>query len=69
MENKKQTAVNWLWKELHPKLTFDDILLLVEKAMVIEQEQIIDAFNEGQALIIRGKLIQGEQYYKETYGE
>lgn len=32
-----------------------------------EKQQIIDAFNEGQALNIRGKLIKGEQHYKENY--
>lgn len=38
-------------------------------AKEIEKQQIIDAFNEGQALNVRGKLIKGEQYYKETFNE
>ena len=29
------------------------------------EEDLIDAFNEGQALNIRGKLIQGKDWFKQ----
>ena len=28
-------------------------------------EDLIDAFNEGQALNVRGKLIQGKEWFKQ----
>jgi hypothetical protein len=75
MSNKKQTAVNWLWKELHPKLTFDDILLLVEKAIVMEQEQIQEAFKQGyecndvdEVFEIKETMFTAEGYYNKKYG-
>ena len=32
------------------------------QAKEMEKQQIIDAFNEGQALNVRGKLIQGKEW-------
>jgi hypothetical protein len=32
-----------------------------------EKQMVIDTFNEAQARNIMGKLINGEQYFKETF--
>jgi len=63
MENKKQTAVEWLMENLHlAKSPF-------EQALAMEKEQIERAFRDGffdgcNPLIFK---IDDEQYYKEKY--
>lgn len=66
MENK-QTAVEWLFKQLwdepKDKFTWNAIL---SKALEMEKQQIIDAYieaSENPALI----LDDAEQYYNQTY--
>lgn len=78
MENK-QTAVEWLVKELnnlHPDLilslkTWDDINNLITESKQMEKEQIKDAYvgysNDEFGLLIKIKEA-AEQYYNETYG-
>ena len=66
MSNKKQTAVEWLaeqmlWNEFHcPYL---------EQAKEMEKEQITEGFKKGLEYWNgdEWKLIDIEQYYKETY--
>ena len=69
----KQTAVEWLKKELEEygdpqycELTWKELDELCEQAKAMEKEQIIDAWmvtdNELQKLA-------AEQYYNETYGK
>jgi len=68
----KQTAVEWLKKELedygsssHLSLdwtTFDELL---EQALAMEKEQIKDAWMDGMEGILHE--IAAEQYYNETY--
>jgi len=69
----KQTAVEWLKKELEEygdpqycELTWKELDELCEQAKAMEKEQIIDAWmvtdNELQRLA-------AEQYYNETYGK
>ena len=73
MENKKQTAVDWvleyLWKNHH--LSFSDSNLMKAKAM--EKEQIIIAFEDGENNIdsdgFHLDIESAEHYYNETYGE
>ena len=60
MNNKKQTAVEWLLTQINingfqPKH--------IEQAKAMEKEQIIDAFINGEHSL--GE--DAEQYYKETY--
>ena len=73
MENKKQTAVEWLKLQLEEhgdpqycELTWKELDELCEQAKAMEKEQIIDAWmvtdNELQRLA-------AEQYYNETYGK
>jgi hypothetical protein len=63
MESNKQTATEWLFKQLwdepKDKLTWYAIL---KQAKEMEKEQIIDACNYGDFLEL------GEQYYEQTYG-
>jgi hypothetical protein len=69
MENKKQTAVEWLESiEMERDLNLGDW----RKAKAMEKEQIINAcnqteFEEEDNFGIAENLTKGEQYYKETY--
>jgi hypothetical protein len=57
--NMKQTAVEWLAKQMqHPEI-FNPY---IEQAKEMEKEQIVDAYNEGDI-----QLVNGEQYYNENY--
>jgi hypothetical protein len=58
----KQTAVEWLAKELlreHPTQTNHDV---IKQAKEMEKEQIINAYKEG----VNGTKL-AEQYYNETF--
>jgi hypothetical protein len=64
----KQTAVEWLAKELYEKMKmkgdgeiFDKIL---EQAKEIHKQQIMDAWEDGQNSF---PTINAKQYYKETF--
>jgi hypothetical protein len=76
MNNKKQTAVEWLvdqlekW-ELYNKISFQ-CLKEIEQAKEMEKEQIIDAHIEGQRVFdnyqhTQWTTDQAEQYYNEIY--
>jgi hypothetical protein len=79
MENKKQTPIDWLLKELTPKIEwipykkFDAIAEIIDKAKAIEKEQIIDAYlqKRGKGGISEALKFwdEAEQYYNETYGK
>jgi hypothetical protein len=72
----KQTAVNWLRDEaiklvvqamqgtLNEDTLEHQISQIVTKAMAMEREQIIDAYDNNKM----GRVNHGEQYYNETYG-
>ena len=68
MSNKKQTAVDWLEAYLKTYTSFN-LHKIIEKAKEIEKEQITEGFKKcleywnGD----EWKLIDIEQYYKETY--
>jgi 3-dehydroquinate dehydratase len=79
MENKQQTAVEWLSEqfdsivELYPS-QFERVNMAIEQAKAMEKEQIVDAHIEGQRVFdnyqhTQWTTDQAEQYYKETYGE
>jgi hypothetical protein len=66
----KQTAVEWLLKELdiNPKATI--LKDLIEQAKEMEKQQIIDAFNLGQQKEAKQEFwTKGEQYYNETFNK
>lgn len=66
-----ETATQWLfdklWETPKDKLTW---YALLEQAMEMEKQQIIDAFNMGMEEFANDTTIQvyqGEQYYNETF--
>lgn len=79
MENK-QTSIEWLVMGLtssnnngglkNIKTTHKDI---IEKAMKIHKQEIIDSFNSGMVNSVDwfsdGLTEEAEEYYKETYGK
>ena len=72
----KKTAVQWLRGEaiklvveamqgtLNKDTLEHQISQIVTKAMAMEREQIIDAYDNNKM----GRVNHGEQYYNETYG-
>ena len=67
MSNKKQTAVDWLLNDYVNKgvITIEAI----DQAKEIEKDQITEGFKKGLEYWNgdEWKLIDIEQYYKETY--
>jgi hypothetical protein len=72
MENK-QTAVEWLVNELNQKIDFipmdkwDIIRDIVQQALAMEKEQIIDAWKNAEGYNDLTNENLAEQYYNETY--
>jgi len=68
MSNKKQTAVDWLEAYLKTYTSFN-LHKIIEKAKEMEKEQITEGFKKGLEYWNgeAWKLIDIEQYYKETY--
>jgi hypothetical protein len=69
----KQTAVEWLKKELEEygdpqycELTWKELDELCEQAKEMEKQQIIDAWEDGHDSF---STRNAEQYYNETYGK
>ena len=66
-----QTAIEWLIDELNQKIDFipmdkwDMIRDIIQKAIAMEKEQMIKAFNEGT--FASDEKVTAEQYYNETY--
>jgi len=74
MENKQQTAVDWLIEQMSSgdSRTGVELLDLIAKAKEIEKEQIIEAFEIGIQSeffhqTFNAPCKDGEQYYTETY--
>ena len=73
---KKQTAVEWLKKELDflgNYMSADNMEWLFSKAKAMEKEQISKAWDDGDHAYFYSKetgreFDNGEQYYNETYG-
>jgi hypothetical protein len=59
---KKQTAVQWLFKHARLDMSIYDWLLAIEYAEKMEKEQIEEAFNNSSY------FIDGKEYYDKTYG-
>jgi hypothetical protein len=72
MENKQQTAVEWL-EEQCPRIKTFVAYSIIEQAKEMEKEQIIDArLSLDKSDNIWDSAIafeEAEKYYKETYGE
>ena len=63
----KQTAVEWLEKELKGVYESDYFNRLLEQAKQMEKEQIINARQSGIDATINGKSISNIDYYNETF--
>lgn len=73
----KQTAVDWLQKELHRRGPIGEempiwVKELFDQAKAMEKEQIIDAYGHGQNngyvyAFDKAITINREQYYTETF--
>jgi hypothetical protein len=76
INNKQQTAVEWLIEQLHRKYGGTDFFWTnmdeIEQAKEMEKERIETAYNKGTVHGIdypESTLpITGEQYYNETFG-
>lgn len=71
----KQTAVEWLVKELNQKIDFipmnkwDIIRNIIEQAKAMEKEQIMDAHEQAyiKMNLSFSAADRAEQFYEETY--
>jgi hypothetical protein len=70
----KQTAVEWLVKELESygntqfcKIEWEQLDLLIEQAKAMEKEQIKNAYYTGGDDVEDNRDREAEQYYNETY--
>jgi len=63
----KQTAVEWLEKELKGVYESDYFNRLLEQAKEMEKEQVINARQSGIDATINGKSISNIDYYNETF--
>jgi hypothetical protein len=75
----KQTAVEWLEKNISKYISYhydkayeehDDVTKILEQALEMERQQIVDANRDGVDMVVDKKdFISGEQYYNETYNK
>jgi hypothetical protein len=79
MENK-QTAAEWLWEQIDELVPYEGISVsqrfngILEQAIAMEKDQIVDAHIEGQRVFdthqhTQWTTDQAELYYNETYGK
>ena len=72
MENKKQTAVEWIVEQLTPSISLQQkhIDNLKNEAKDMERVQIEDAFGK-ERIIVNGegffKILNSKQYYNQYY--
>jgi len=67
---KKETAVEWLLQRFEDgdMYNVEDVQFIKHQALVMEKEQIVNAFNEGNQSDWNNEIADGgEQYYNETY--
>lgn len=71
--SNKQTAVQWLIEQL-PIIQQEGLRDVIEDAIHMEKQQIIDAWNGGDYAYFYSKetnrdFVDGNEYYNETYGK
>jgi hypothetical protein len=66
--NKQMTAVEWLIDKIYFKQVQVNRELL-EQALEMEKQQLIDAFKYAQVLHTMNDQMRGEQYYNETFNK
>ena len=64
----KQTAIEWLIKQLIPKDQHEGIMDIIEEAKEMEKEQIEEAWKLGNLPTSLGRVLTAQDYYNETYG-
>ena len=67
--SKQQTALNWFVNQRPPR-ALEDVYDLLQQALEMEKQQIIDAFGTGchhESKRLVGYHDIAEQYYNETY--
>jgi len=71
MANKKQTAVEWLEKQL-PLIQQEGLRDIIEEAKAMEKEQMWEYIKKNYCIGDKSSeyhRLEFEQYYTETYGE
>ena len=69
MENKKQTAVDYIVNVVNSCIVPNYIPNeIVKQAKQMEKEQIINTFKDAQLFKVMNYETRAEQYYNETYG-
>ena len=71
MENKKQTAVEWLVEQIFNDVDLKDSILklAIQQAKEKEKEQIMDAYKQCENLYTQFECDGSQDYYTSTYGE
>jgi predicted amidohydrolase YtcJ len=64
----KQTAVDWLVKNLKFYVSSYKIDEIYEHAKLIEKQQIVDARKDGLMVDIYDSYESDDEYYNKTYG-
>jgi 3-deoxy-D-arabino-heptulosonate 7-phosphate (DAHP) synthase class II len=64
-----KTAVEWLEDEIQSDMTFMEVLGLIRQAKEMEEEQIMNAHEEGfySPPFRMSRRKEAEQYYNETF--
>ncbi len=68
MNNKQQTAVEWIEDSIQLDMTIMEVLGLIRQAKEMEKEQKANTWNNAINAVEKDKWESFEQYYNETYG-
>ena len=52
-------------ENVYEHLTIEQLPDDIKNERMYSEEEVINAFNEGQALTVRGKLIQGKEWFEQ----
>jgi hypothetical protein len=68
MDNKKQTAVEWLFQRFEDgdMYNVEDVQFIKHQALAMEKDQIVDAYGY-EVYDEDGNPLSAEQYYNELY--
>ena len=65
---EKQTAVSWLIEQLYDKRFVAAFKNEIEQAKELERQQIVEAFEQGQAKEAKEAFwTKGNEYYNQTF--
>jgi hypothetical protein len=70
MSNKQQTAVEWIEYQVQQQgiTHYFSLREILEQAKAMEKEQIVKGVNFGTNQWGGWGVLNGEEYYKKTYG-